>query len=88
MTALATPAVEIPPDRRRWIGLAVIIAAQFMVVLDVAIMERSALPNHRPQLRFSQDSLQWVVTASRSSSAVFLSCSAAAWPTCSDDGEC
>ena len=62
MTALATPAVEIPPDRRRWIGLAVIVAAQFMVVLDVAIVN-VALPTIKTDLHFSQDSLQWVVTA-------------------------
>ena len=62
MTALATPAVGIPPDRRRWIGLAVIVAAQFMVVLDVAIVN-VALPTIKTDLHFSQDSLQWVVTA-------------------------
>src|SRR6185437_7794847 len=60
--ALATPAVAIPPDRRRWIGLAVIVAAQFMVVLDVAIVN-VALPTIKTDLHFSQDSLQWVVTA-------------------------
>ena len=62
MTALAIPAVETSPDRRRWIGLAVIVAAQFMVVLDVAIVN-VALPTIKTDLHFSQDSLQWVVTA-------------------------
>jgi hypothetical protein len=34
---------ESQPDRRRWFALAVIVAAQFMVVLDVAIVN-VALP--------------------------------------------
>jgi EmrB/QacA subfamily drug resistance transporter len=50
------------PDRRRWLALAVIVAAQFMVVLDVAIVN-VALPSIRTDLHFSQESLQWVITA-------------------------
>ena len=50
------------PDRRRWIALGVIVAAQFMVVLDVAIVN-VALPSIRTDLHFSQESLQWVITA-------------------------
>src|SRR2546423_3282546 len=50
------------PDRRRWGALAVIVAAQFMVVLDVAIVN-VALPSIRTDLHFSQESLQWVITA-------------------------
>jgi EmrB/QacA subfamily drug resistance transporter len=49
-------------DRRRWFALALIVAAQFMVVLDVAIVN-VALPSIRTDLHFSQDSLQWVITA-------------------------
>jgi EmrB/QacA subfamily drug resistance transporter len=49
-------------DRRRWIALAVIVTAQFMVVLDVAIVN-VALPSIRTDLNFSQESLQWVITA-------------------------
>ena len=49
-------------DRTRWFALALIIAAQFMVVLDVAIVN-VALPSIRTNLHFSQDSLQWVITA-------------------------
>src|SRR4051794_29528095 len=49
-------------DRRRWIALAVLVAAQFMVVLDVAIVN-VALPTIKTDLHFSQESLQWVVTA-------------------------
>src|ERR1051325_4598634 len=49
-------------DRKRWFGLAVLVAAQFMVVLDVAIVN-VALPSIKTDLHFSQESLQWVVTA-------------------------
>ena len=49
-------------DRRRWIVLALIVAAQFMVVLDVAIVN-VALPSIKSDLHFSQVSLQWVITA-------------------------
>src|SRR5437667_10331019 len=49
-------------DPRRWLGLAVIVAAQFMVVLDVAIVN-VALPSIKTDLHFSQESLQWVITA-------------------------
>ena len=49
-------------DKRRWFGLAVIVAAQFMVVLDVAIVN-VALPSIKTDLGFSQESLQWVITA-------------------------
>ena len=47
---------------RRWFVLALIVAAQFMVVLDIAIVN-VALPSIRTDLHFSQESLQWVVTA-------------------------
>jgi EmrB/QacA subfamily drug resistance transporter len=50
------------PDRRRWLGLAVLVAAQFMVVLDIAIVN-VALPTIKTDLHFSQESLQWVITA-------------------------
>src|SRR5436309_2982653 len=49
-------------DPRRWIALAVIVAAQFMVVLDIAIVN-VALPTIKTDLHFSQESLQWVITA-------------------------
>src|SRR6266542_1184415 len=49
-------------DRKRWIALAVIVVAQFMVVLDIAIVN-VALPSIRTDLPFSQESLQWVITA-------------------------
>jgi EmrB/QacA subfamily drug resistance transporter len=49
-------------NRKRWFALAVIVAAQFMVVLDVAIVN-VALPSIKTDLHFNQESLQWVVTA-------------------------
>jgi EmrB/QacA subfamily drug resistance transporter len=48
------------PDKRRWLALAVIVTAQFMVVLDVAIVN-VALPSIKSDLHFSQPSLQWVI---------------------------
>src|SRR5437899_4100206 len=59
---LAVPAAFARPDNRRWIALAVVVAAQFMVVLDVAIVN-VALPSIKTDLHFTQESLQWVVTA-------------------------
>jgi EmrB/QacA subfamily drug resistance transporter len=49
-------------SRTRWWALAVIVAAQFMVVLDVAIVN-VALPSIKNDLHFSEESLQWVITA-------------------------
>jgi EmrB/QacA subfamily drug resistance transporter len=49
-------------DRRRWLILSVLVVAQFMVVLDVAIVN-VALPTIKNELHFSEDSLQWVITA-------------------------
>src|SRR5437868_2745583 len=49
-------------NRKRWFALALIVAAQFMVVLDVAIVN-VALPSIKTDLHFTQESLQWVVTA-------------------------
>jgi EmrB/QacA subfamily drug resistance transporter len=60
--SLAASAVEPRLDSRRWIVLAVVVAAQFMVVLDVAIVN-VALPSIKTDLGFTQESLQWVVTA-------------------------
>ncbi len=53
---------SIEQSRTRWLALAVIVAAQFMVVLDVAIVN-VALPSIKTDLHFSEASLQWVITA-------------------------
>ena len=49
-------------ERRRWLVLAVTVAAQFMVIVDVAVVN-VALPAIKHDLHFSQESLQWVITA-------------------------
>jgi EmrB/QacA subfamily drug resistance transporter len=49
-------------SRTRWLALAVIVTAQFMVVLDVAIVN-VALPSIKTDLNFTEQSLQWVITA-------------------------
>src|SRR3954451_102688 len=49
-------------DSRPWLALTVLALAQFMVVLDVTIVN-VALPAIQEALHFSQDSLQWVVNA-------------------------
>jgi EmrB/QacA subfamily drug resistance transporter len=48
-------------DPRRWLALVAIAAAQFMVVLDIAIVN-VALPSIGADLKFSQQNLQWVVS--------------------------
>ena len=49
-------------QERRWSALALIVTAQFMVILDVAIVN-VALPSIKADLGFSQTSLQWVISA-------------------------
>src|SRR4051812_9002071 len=48
--------------RRRWSALALLVTAQFMVILDVAVVN-IALPAIKTDLGFSSASLQWVVSA-------------------------
>ena len=47
---------------RRWSALALIVTAQFMVILDVAIVN-VALPSIKSDLHFSEANLQWVISA-------------------------
>jgi EmrB/QacA subfamily drug resistance transporter len=49
-------------DRTKWFALALLCAVQFMVVLDVAIVN-VALPSIQADLGFSQQNLQWVISA-------------------------
>ena len=49
-------------ERRRWVALALIVIAQFMVILDVTIVN-VALPSIERDLGFAQENLQWVITA-------------------------
>ena len=52
----------IASGRAKWFGLAVLLAVQFMVVLDIAIVN-VALPSIQVDLGFSQENLQWVISA-------------------------
>jgi EmrB/QacA subfamily drug resistance transporter len=52
----------IATTRRKWFALALLLGVQFMVVLDIAIVN-VALPSIQTDLRFSQENLQWVVSA-------------------------
>ena len=49
-------------NRRRWIALLLLCMVQFMVVLDIAIVN-VALPSIQVDLGFSQENLQWVISA-------------------------
>jgi EmrB/QacA subfamily drug resistance transporter len=48
--------------KRKWYALALLLGVQFMVVLDIAIVN-VALPSIQTDLGFSQENLQWVVSA-------------------------
>src|SRR5205814_8077217 len=52
----------IAATRRKWFALALLLGVQFMVVLDIAIVN-VALPSIQTDLGFSQANLQWVVSA-------------------------
>ena len=49
-------------DRRKWLALALLCVVQFMVVLDIAIVN-VALPSIKVDLGFSEANLQWVISA-------------------------
>ncbi len=49
-------------SRLKWAGLALLSVVQFMVVLDVAIVN-VALPSIQVDLGFSQENLQWIISA-------------------------
>jgi EmrB/QacA subfamily drug resistance transporter len=49
-------------DQRKWFALALLSAVQFMVVLDIAIVN-VALPSIQSDLHFSQENLQWILSA-------------------------
>ena len=59
---LESSIARLDDGRRKWLALAVIVAAQFMVVLDIAIVN-VALPSIRDDLNFAPENLQWVVSA-------------------------
>src|ERR1051325_8156093 len=49
-------------NRRKWLALGLLSAVQFMVVLDIAVVN-VALPSIKVDLGFSQENLQWVISA-------------------------
>jgi EmrB/QacA subfamily drug resistance transporter len=49
-------------DLKKWFALALLCAVQFMVILDVSIVN-VALPSIQADLGFSQENLQWVLSA-------------------------
>jgi len=62
MTSETQVTREVVADRRRWLALALLCLVQFMVVLDIAIVN-VALPSIQTDLGFSQEDLQWVISA-------------------------
>src|SRR5579872_6982837 len=54
-------AVAAPLRQARWAALTLIVAAQFMVVLDLSIVN-VALASIKSDLHFTQASLQWVIS--------------------------
>ena len=50
------------PDPRRWIALILLCATQFMLIIDVSIVN-VALPTIEVDLDFTNSSLQWVASA-------------------------
>jgi EmrB/QacA subfamily drug resistance transporter len=61
-TALEGPPATEPPDPRRWWALAVLAAAQLMIILDASIVN-IALPSAQADLGISNANRQWMVTA-------------------------
>src|SRR6476619_6787218 len=49
-------------DNKKWFALALILAVQFMTILDIAIVN-VALSSIQSDLGFSQENLQWVISA-------------------------
>jgi EmrB/QacA subfamily drug resistance transporter len=49
-------------DRKKWFALGLILTVQFMTILDIAIVN-VALPSIQVDLGFSQENLQWVISA-------------------------
>jgi EmrB/QacA subfamily drug resistance transporter len=54
--------IAVVSSGRKWWALALLSVVQFMVVLDIAIVN-VALPSIQVELGFSQENLQWVISA-------------------------
>jgi EmrB/QacA subfamily drug resistance transporter len=59
---MTQPSIETLRRPARWAALALVVAAQFMVILDVSIVN-VALATIKSDLHFSQASLQWVISS-------------------------
>src|SRR5438876_8579420 len=59
---MASCVIVLPRRPNPWVALALIVTAQFMVVLDMSIVN-VALATIKRDLGFSEASLQWVITA-------------------------
>ncbi|MCL2729096.1 MAG: DHA2 family efflux MFS transporter permease subunit [Actinomycetia bacterium] len=62
LSASHAPQHAAPPDPRRWAALTVLCLAQFMLILDVTVVN-VALPDIGADLRLSRSALTWVVTS-------------------------
>jgi EmrB/QacA subfamily drug resistance transporter len=60
--ATAPASLPDPAARRRWLALAVLAVAQFMIFLDETVVN-VALPSIKTNLGFSEPSLAWVINA-------------------------
>src|SRR3954447_15852356 len=62
MLAIRKRAAVKASARHKWYALALLCTVQFMVVLDIAVVN-VALPSIQTDLGFSQENLQWVISA-------------------------
>ena len=62
LMAALSPMSTVTPDPRRWWALALLCGAFFMVILDANIVV-VALPSIQAELGFSEQGLQWVISA-------------------------
>jgi EmrB/QacA subfamily drug resistance transporter len=60
VSTLASPGLTVQADPRRWKALAVLALVQFMLILDITVVNVS-LPFIKRDLGFSQSGLAWVV---------------------------
>jgi MFS family permease len=75
------------PHINRWRAFALLAVAFFMTVIDLTIVNVS-LPTIGRDLHFSENNLQWVVTAYARSRSAGSCCSAAGPPICSAAAAC
>ena len=84
---VASPASVPALDPRRWWALALLCGAFFMVILDANIVI-VALPSIEADLGFSEQGLQWVISAYAAHLRRPAPARTAAPPTCSDAAAC